>query len=539
MSKVKKIFSFFLNDSPSAVGDERSSLCNKPSGGIIGHHRAVPTSDDPMRISLRVTAGPHKGQEFTFMGHDTFFVGRSKLAHFRLPQKDRYFSRLHFLVEVNPPQCRLMDMGSRNGTYVNDQKVTSADLKDGDKIRAGRTILRVGVEAGKEPEVRGQKSEVRNQKSEVSGQEPEVRDQKSEVGGGQVSPGSDARSTFHTLRPFEASGAAASRPAVTPSPAPPVVCLGCGAPMTSTGPAPSEESPRLPEPKRVYLCPACQDRVRTHPQPFAGYQLVRRLGRGGMGVVHLAIRTADENSVALKAILPAVAGTRADVERFLREAAILRQLNHPHIVSFQDMGEAGGQLYFVMDYVPGTDARRLLEERGRLPAGQAVRLICQVLEALEYAHGQKFVHRDIKPANMLITGANGQEMVKLADFGLARTYQASNLSGLTLQGDLGGTLGYMAPEQITNFREARPPADQYSAAATLYTLLTDRLVYDLPRYIHEQILMILQKEPVPIRSRCREIPPELATVIHRALAREPEERFADVKAMRLALQPFA
>src|SRR5436305_14166042 len=108
-----------------------------------------------MRIILTVTDGPHKGQSYSFSGHDTFLVGRSKRAHFRLPQKDKYFSRVHFLVEVNPPRCRLMDMGSRNGTYVNGQKVEMTDLNDGDQIRAGHTVLRVQFEgaAATVPEV--------------------------------------------------------------------------------------------------------------------------------------------------------------------------------------------------------------------------------------------------------------------------------------------------------------------------------------------------------------------------------------------------
>src|SRR6516164_204093 len=98
-------------------------------------------------ITLTVVAGPHEGQVFTFAGHDTFLVGRSKRAHFRLPAKDRFFSRIHFLVEVNPPSCRLMDMGSRNGTYVNGERVEMIDLADGDQIKAGRTVLRVAVTA--------------------------------------------------------------------------------------------------------------------------------------------------------------------------------------------------------------------------------------------------------------------------------------------------------------------------------------------------------------------------------------------------------
>src|SRR5438477_12887901 len=98
-----------------------------------------------MRLTLTVIEGPHRGQEFAFAEHDTFLVGRSVHAHFQLPLKDRYFSRIHFMMEVNPPHCRLIDMGSHNGTYVNGQRVLSADLHDGDQIRAGHTIIRLTV----------------------------------------------------------------------------------------------------------------------------------------------------------------------------------------------------------------------------------------------------------------------------------------------------------------------------------------------------------------------------------------------------------
>src|SRR5262249_39332353 len=144
---------------------------------------------------------------------------------------------------------------------------------------------------------------------------------------------------------------------------------------------------------------------------------------------------------------------------------------HPNIVAFQEMGESEGRLYFAMDYVRGTDAAALLKEHGPLPVARAVGLVRQMLRALDYAHAKQFVHRDIKPANLLVAGAGGQETARLADFGLARVYQASQLSGLTMTGDIGGTVAFMAPEQITNYREAKPPVDQYAAAASLYNLL--------------------------------------------------------------------
>ena len=98
-----------------------------------------------MRVTLSVVTGPHEGKVFTFTGHEMFLVGRSRKAHFQLPAKDKYFSRLHFLVELNPPRCRLTDMGSHNGTFVNGTRVPAADLNHGDRVKAGHTVLRVDL----------------------------------------------------------------------------------------------------------------------------------------------------------------------------------------------------------------------------------------------------------------------------------------------------------------------------------------------------------------------------------------------------------
>src|SRR5438046_123731 len=183
-----------------------------------------------MQVTLTVTAGPNTGKVFTFSGHDVFIVGRSKRAHFQLPGTDRYFSRIHFLVEVNPPHCRLMDMGSRNGTHVNGQKVQTADLKDGDQIRGGHTILRVAVQPD---------GPVDASLHEAPTLPPAV------IG---------AVATI----PFRSSSVA---PAAEPTT---VACRVCGAsiPDSPAGPA---------------LCPACREEAAQQPQPIAGYQIVREL----------------------------------------------------------------------------------------------------------------------------------------------------------------------------------------------------------------------------------------------------------------------
>jgi serine/threonine-protein kinase len=428
-----------------------------------------------------VTDGPHRGRTFTLVGHDAFLVGRSKRAHFRLPRHDRRFSRIHFLVEANPPACCLMDMGSRHGTYVNGRRTPAGarvPLRDGDRIAGGATAFRVTVAPD---------------------------------------PADDATTD-------EAPADAAFHEATTLPPRPPgAVCAACRAAPAADG----------------LLCPPCRRYAHAHPQPVPGYVLVREVGRGGMGVVWLAVRPGDGARLALKTIVPAVAGTPAQVARFLREARVLWDLRHPNVVAFRDLGFAGGMLYFAMDFVEGTDAGRLLRSEGPLAVGRAVGLVRQVLGALAYAHDKGFVHRDVKPGNVLVTPEGGREVARLADFGLARVYAASKLSGLTVSGAVGGTPAFMAPEQVTHFRDVKPAADQYSAAATLYGLLTGRGVFDFPPETHQRLVLIVEGEPTPIRERRPDLPVRLAAAVHRALAKEPKDRFPDVRAFAKALRPFA
>jgi len=421
-----------------------------------------------MLITFTVTTGPLAGRAFTFEGHDVFLVGRSPNAHCRFPEDDPYFSRVHFLIEVNPPRCRLTDMGSRNGTFVNGRKVEVVDLTSGDEIRAGHTRITVKVE----------------------GAPPRSR--------------RDLDAPNETLAdldsPQQRSNPVAGTPLVNE--------------LTGSAILPSGE-PRIP-----------------------GYQLVRPIGRGNMGVVYLAYRESDGREVAIKTVLPMHAGNLQITERFLRESEALGKFNHPNIVSFYEVGEADGLLYFVMEYVSGTDVAKVLQERPRVEPRTAIRLAIQVLDALGHAHAKGLVHRDIKPANVLLADLpDGKRQVKLADFGLSRAYQASQISGLTHVGDLGGTPAYMPPEQITNYRQVTPAADQYSTAAMLYHMLTGQWVFDLPP-MPAGLLTIMNDDPVPLTERRPDLPAALGEVIHKALAKKPADRYQDVIAFRTALVPF-
>jgi serine/threonine-protein kinase len=303
---------------------------------------------------------------------------------------------------------------------------------------------------------------------------------------------------------------------------------------------PSKPCPICGAPAREsVLCLDCREQVGFQNQTIPGYQIVRELGRGSMGIVSLALDVATNKPVALKTLKPAISGSSTHVERFLREAKILSELVHPNIVPYSAMGETEGMLWFAMDFIRGTDAMRLLSKDGAFKISRAARLICQVLDALSFAHGKGFVHRDIKPANILVTQESGAEVVRLADFGLARAYQSSQLSGLTMSGSMGGTLAFMPPEQLSDFRTVKPPADQYATAATFYTLITSQYVYELPpNDIQKQLLQILIEEPIPLRKRLPSAPKELEVVLKKALMRDPESRYPDMAAFRAALAKF-
>jgi serine/threonine-protein kinase len=254
---------------------------------------------------------------------------------------------------------------------------------------------------------------------------------------------------------------------------------------------------------------------------LAGYRLESVLGRGGMGVVYLATDLRLKRRVALKLVAPELAADPRFQERFLREAELAASLDHSHIVPVYGAGETDGQLWMAMRYVQGTDLGTLLEQEAPLEPARALELVSQVGSALDAAHAHGLVHRDVKPANVLVTQEGREEHCYLADFGLARSPEATGFVG---SAHLSGTIDYTAPEQSAH-EPLDHRADVYSLGCVLYECLAGEPPFKRPRAA--ATLFAHASEPPPSLHELRpELPEAIDGIIATALAKDPRDRYA-------------
>ena len=256
---------------------------------------------------------------------------------------------------------------------------------------------------------------------------------------------------------------------------------------------------------------------------FAGFQILRPLGFGGMGEVYLVAHPRLPRQDALK-ILPAEMSADAEFRaRFNREAELAATLYHPHIVGIHDRGEWGGQLWISMDFIDGPDAGRLLREHypTGMPPWEVAGIVTAVADALDYAHARGLLHRDIKPSNILLTNLDrGRRRILLADFGIART--TAEVNGLTDTNVTLGTVDYAAPEQLMG-AQIDGRADQYGLAATAYHLLTGSPMFAAPN--PAVVIGRHLNAPPPRLTDIRPALGGLDPVLAKALSKNPEDRF--------------
>ena len=273
---------------------------------------------------------------------------------------------------------------------------------------------------------------------------------------------------------------------------------------------------------------------------FGQYQLVRKLGEGGMGEVYLAEHSLLKRPCALKLIKPEAGTDPVAMARFEREVQSAARLAHPNTIEIFDYGLTGdGTFYYVMEYLQGKSLGDLVRSHGPLPAGRVIYLMRQVCAGLAEAHGLGLVHRDLKPANVFVAVRGGESDVsKVLDFGLVKLTRDPGAANLTSDMTVSGTPMFMAPEQTVGDRSLDARADIYALGAVMYHALTGQ-----PPFVGENafaIMMAHSRDPVVPPSQLNpDVPADLEQVVLRCLAKKPEDRYPSATALGQALAACA
>ena len=442
----------------------------------------------PSKITLTITQGKLSKRQYVFESRSTCIVGRNDDCNLQIADKvDMTISRYHCLLDINPPDIRVRDLGSLNGTFVNGKKIGQRqrqqpakeaiklnfpeyNLQDGDEIKLGDILFKIGVQLeaqlNKTPDLAV----------------PEKNDQQN----------------FSIV---------------------------------------AKKLLNLAQSGNVSL------------QGISGYNLTKSLGKGDFGEVFVAKHIQTKKFIALKIMLPAVATQRQGIEMFMRETENIKILQHPNIVQLLDYGFVENTFFFTMEYFSGGNVWDLMQRSGwRLPINIAVDVTLQVLDGLIYAHeveiphiksvdgiitkNKGLVHQDLKPNNIFISKINDKIVVKIGDYGLSKAFDLAGLSGQTLTGTKMGTPAFMPRQQVLNFKDELPEIDIWATAACLYNMLTGYFPRD---FTGDPWLSVLQNNPVPILQRHHGIPQRLAKVIDLALQEKPQIYFQTAAEFKQAL----
>lgn len=591
-----------------------------------------------MRVNIEVTAGPARGRIFSIDQPDLFIVGRAKDSKISLPN-DPYLSRQHFVLEIAPPNCRITDLGSKNGTFVNgvryggrkpDPQVKQAPngvmtvmIQKGE-IVVGDTRLKVRVDkqspgstgsgsgstgSTHAPTPGAQNIQRVPESGDVPRSEAEFKRQIAPILGRRSTGTSENFDTkADTVRGDDADQAheASLTPTVAEraddertllespplgvepdrtilerldledTPSGPMAtgeelcCAQCGAVVTK------EAGSRGRVAGAEYVCHACRAnhafaakermaRKSIAPSPvsqgpqgpqfpatagmdlshlnYPGYKVIDVLGSGGMGVVYKATRVSDGITVAIKTLLPDVPVSFENYRIFHREIELTSKLRHPNIVEVLDHGHVKGAYFCVLEFVDGMNLKDyIFHLGGKLSLRQAAPLMLDVLAGLSAAHLAKIetraagpkmisgiVHRDLKPENILLRRDAFGWTPKIADFGIAKSFESAGMTDMTMAG-VCGTPTYWPREQLTHYRYLHPATDVFSIAAVFFEMLTgicarpgmlETLVQCHKRSVSPQLadfMRVIGNNPIPpIRDLAPSLPPLIAMVIDKAL----------------------
>ena len=477
-----------------------------------------------MKVCLTIESGPSAHRKFEFAEAGGFTFGRANDCTCTMPEDDSTFSRHHFILEINPPNVFLKDLGSLNGTYVNGVKhggragdvapenAAASDpvgLRDGDRIRAGRCELSVTVDA---PAI--------------------CVDCGKEVPGGQRKAAEFVGGSYlcQTCREKEEKKKAQKKAA-------PVKPAEVELDIAQRKQAESEPGAVIEDILRRLLAAKPEEQ----PPAIQGYRDMRKIGEGGFGAVYSAIRASDGRKVAIKTMLQTRKPPERQVLQFLREMEIAKQLRHSHIVHCENASQWKDVHFIEMEYMDGGSVWDVMRKGGPLPLPDAMPIMLQTLMGLAHAHTatltvttregtktvQGVVHRDLKPPNILLAHAGGGWTAKIGDFGLAKAFSEAGMTRGSLTAAVGsfcGTPPYIAPEHLVNYRYVKPPTDVFEIAASFYHMLTGEIVWPI-RPGTDPIKAVLEGTIIPIRNHNPAIPRRLGDMFDRALARDERQRY--------------
>jgi serine/threonine-protein kinase len=287
-----------------------------------------------------------------------------------------------------------------------------------------------------------------------------------------------------------------------------------------------------------------------------GYRKIKELGCGGMGYVLLVEDEKTKEQYALKQILPQQANSAINHLLFEREALISGQLNHQNVVRQYEYGSSRGAKFVLMEYCRGGDVDHLIKRKGgKLSIDLATHIMLQILDGFSYTHNAEVevmmeggipvkkigvVHRDFKPSNIFLSDDSNKPIAKIADFGLAKAYELSGLSGFTQEGSIAGSFEFQPRQQIKNLRFSRPEVDVWAAAASYYYMLTGCFAKDFPYVrnnpVAHRIQCALNNSAIPIRKRNPNIPAKLAEVIDAALIDNPAIPFSSAATLKTMIE---